>query len=68
MVTRLVADCKSLCDHLKCDGKGPDDQHTAILTAALRCGVGAGQQESTSKTRAVWVPSRWQVADALSWA
>ena len=44
MPTRLITDCKSLYDHLKSDGKVPDDRHTAIWVAVWRCGVGAGPQ------------------------
>ena len=56
MATRLVTDCKSLHDHLRSDGKVPDDKHTALWVAALRCGAAAGPQPPRGKTPTIWVP------------
>jgi hypothetical protein len=66
LATRLVTDCRSLYDHLKSDGKVPDDRHTAIWIAALRGGVGAGPGIPKTKTPTMWVASRWQLADCLT--
>ena len=65
MKTFLVTDCKSLYDRLKCDGKVPDDRHTAIYVAALR-GLLAARRGNKAKTALRWVPSRCQVADGLT--
>ena len=66
VASRLITDCKSLFDHLKSDGKVPEDRHTAIWVAALRCGVAAGPGIRPSKTPLLWTPSRWQLADGLT--
>ena len=65
MKTLMLTDCKSLYDHLRSEGRVPDDKHTAIWTAALRgyAAAGPGQHDKTA-TR--WVTSKWQLADCLT--
>ena len=65
MKTYLMTDCKSLYDHLKCDGKVPEDKHSAIWTAALRSYAAAGPGQH-GKTVTRWVTTKWQLADGLT--
>ena len=65
MKTTLVTDCKSLYDHLKLDGKVPEYRQTALYIAAFRQRFAAGAATG-AKTRVLWGPSRWQLADALT--
>jgi hypothetical protein len=47
-------------------GSVPEDRQTAIYIAALRQEVSAGPQRQQSKAQMLWVPSRWQLADAFT--
>lgn len=61
----LMMDCKSLYDHLKCEGKFLEDKHTAIWTAVLR-GYAAAWPGDHGKTTTRWVTSPCQLADGLT--
>mmetsp|Transcript_18011 Transcript_18011/g.41724 ORF Transcript_18011/g.41724 Transcript_18011/m.41724 type:complete len:328 (+) Transcript_18011:687-1670(+) len=61
-----ITDCKSLYDHVKADGKVPEDKKTAILTAGFKSLVSAGAERDEEKVELRWVASRWQMADALT--
>ena len=62
----LYTDCKSLYDHMKCEGTVPEDRYTAVQVAALRCEVSAGPGRRVDKAAMKWLPSRWQLADGLT--
>jgi len=63
---RMITDCKSLFDHVSKECALADDRHTALYLASLREEVSAGPQRSASKAGMMWVPSRHQLADALT--
>ena len=46
---RMLTDHQSFFDHLKAEGRVPEDRWTAVQGTALRCGVSAGPERDTSK-------------------
>jgi len=66
MPLRLITDCKSLYDHVCRECALCDDRHTALYLSALREEVSAGPQRDRGRAGMLWVPSRHQLADALT--
>jgi hypothetical protein len=62
----IVSDCRSLYDNMKVDGSVPEDRHSAVYVAALRCVLSAGAGRDKRRSRLRWTPSRWQLADVLT--
>ena len=51
---------------MKKDGSVPEDKQVAVSMASLRGTVSAGPGRNKSKAEALWLPSRWQLADCLT--
>jgi len=66
MRIQMFTDCKSLYDHLRCEGTVPEDRYTAVQVAALRSELSAGVGRDVGKACMRWVPSRWQLGDGLT--
>ena len=64
--TVCFADCKSLFDNVLKDASVPSDKLVAISVACLRGVASAGPQRDLSRTELRWLPTRWQLADALT--
>ena len=64
--TMVFTDCKSVYDNICKECSIPVDRLVAISIASLRGVASARPQRDEEKTCMKWVPTRWQLADALT--